>query len=209
MSLIQPVWSVFSSWVNLKAEIVFCISLSLALEDLCVAASPSISAVMKQCTLKWVHRWGKSRKQQHSMSKWHMDQHISHRGTICMFDVLGWIPNHWMCLYLIKGGEMCTHRRGGVWNWVQGTKDAKDENIKQVGHTLKACFPLEHILLQHFAKYPWLQLCTQVSGSLQYRVCINTAVTGNIHNFNSVESLHPWPFEWSLLCSSHKLTSHL
>lgn len=88
MSLILPVWSMFFflPLVNLKAEMVLYISLTL--EDLCSAPSPSISTVMKQCTQMGVQRERrkkKSRNQQHSMSTWHMDQHISHWRTIGVF----------------------------------------------------------------------------------------------------------------------------
>lgn len=69
----------FSSGVCLKAGRI-CVFL-LSQEELCSPPSPSISAVI--ATLKWV--WRNHREQQHSMSTWHMDQHISHQGTTGVF----------------------------------------------------------------------------------------------------------------------------
>lgn len=71
----------FPSGVCLKAWMVCIFPFFLFKEELGSPPSPSISPVI--ATLKWV--WIKHREQQHSMSTWHEDQHISHQGTTGVF----------------------------------------------------------------------------------------------------------------------------
>lgn len=189
--------------------------ISLTLEDLCSAPSQSISAVMKHSALRsecreWQREKKKNRHQQHSMSTWHMDQHISQWGIIGVFwcVVMNSEPlntslfdSRWRNVHmqtrrrveLSTGEERCQR-------WKNKTGESYSDSTLPTGTSY---------CLQHFSKYPWWQLYTQVNGSIQSRLCVSTAVAGNIYDINSVKSIHTWPFEWSPLCSSYKLMVHL